>query len=278
MDETNPPEDFNQAVGPLQGFGADVRRVRLGRKIKQKQLGRSTGYSESYVSQVESGKIMPSEKFAKGCDLAFGTNGLFAGLLRRIEEGDHPTQFAPYVHLERKASGILGFSTTRVMGLLQTQEYAYAIFRAGHPCETDEVIQAKVAARIRRREVLDRERPPTLWAVLHEACLRGHVGGPSVMAGQLDYLMELAALPGIDLQVIPFMAGAAAAHSVAFTLLSFKDSPTVLYADDPQGGRLCRRAAPVATAMQNYDRLRAHAMPPDESLAFIKTVREEYTP
>ncbi|WP_245689138.1 helix-turn-helix domain-containing protein [Streptomyces chattanoogensis] len=278
MDETIPAEDFSQPVGPLQRFGADVRRVRLGRKITQKQLGRTSGYSESYISQVESGKLLPSEKFANACDLMFGTNGLFAGLLHRIEEGDHPSQFVPYVHLERKASGILGFSTTRVMGLLQTQEYARAIFRAGHPCVTDEAIEGKVAARIRRREVLNQDRPPTLWTVLHEACLRSHVGGPTVMASQLEYLVELAARPGIDLQVIPFAAGAAAAHSVAFTLLAFKDSPTVLYADDPQGGRLCRRAAPVATAMQNYDRLRAHALPPDESLAFIKTVCEEYTP
>lgn len=277
MDETTPSEDFNPLVSPLQRFGADVRRVRLGRQITQKQLGRSSGYSESYISQVESGKLLPSEKFANACDLAFGTNGLFAGWLHRIEEGDHPSPFVPYVQLEQRASGILGFSTERVMGMLQTEEYARAIFRAGHPLATEEAIEGKVAARTGRREVFNRDRPPTLWVVLYEACLRTHVGGRSVMARQLEFLADWAVRPGIDVQVIPFTAGAAAAHSTAYTLLTFRDSPTVLYADDPQGGRLCRRAAPVESAMQNYDRLRAHALPPDQSLAFIQSVREEYT-
>jgi transcriptional regulator with XRE-family HTH domain len=278
VDEPEVQKGMNKPLSPLQRFGVDVRRVRLGRKLTQKQLGRAAGYSESYVSQVESGKLLPREKFAEGCDLAFGTNGLFTGLLHRLEEGDHPTQFVPYVQLEEKAAGILNFSTTIIMGLLQTEDYAQAIFRAGHPFEPEAVIQGKVTARIGRREVLRRDRPPTLWVVLHEASLRTHVGGPAVMAAQLDYLVVAAGQPGIDFQVIPFNAGAAAAHSVPFTLLTFADSPSVLYSDDPQGGRVCRTATTVASAMRNYDRLRAHALPPDESLAVIESVRKEYEP
>ncbi|MER7794295.1 helix-turn-helix transcriptional regulator [Streptomyces sp. NPDC097640] len=278
LDESIPSEDFsNPSLNPLQRYGADVRRVRLGRNLTQKHLATSTGYSVSYVSGVESGKLLPSEKFASGCDRVFGTNGLFTGMLHRLEEGDHPTHFVPYVQLEQKASHILNFSATIIVGMLQTEKYARAIFRAGHPFSSDEVIQGRVAARIRRREVFSQDRPPKLWAVLHEACLRTHVGGPAAMAGQLDFLVKSATRPGIDLQVIPFTAGAAAAHSVPFTLLTFKDSPTVLYSDDPQGGRLCRTATTTAAVVQNYDRLRAHALPPDESLAFIETVREEYT-
>ncbi|MES4908093.1 MULTISPECIES: helix-turn-helix transcriptional regulator [unclassified Streptomyces] len=278
LDESISSEDFsNPPLSPLQRFGADVRRVRLGRNLTQKHLATGTGYSVPYVSGVESGKLLPSEKFAIGCDRVFGTNGLFTGMLRLLEEGDHATQFVPYVQLEQKASHILNFSTTTIMGVLQTEEYARAIFRAGHPFAPDEAIQGKVEARIRRREVFSQDRPPKLWAVLHEACLRTHVGGQSAMAGQLGFLVKLAARPGIDLQVIPFTAGAAAVHSAPLTLLTFKDSPTVLYSEDLQGGRLCRMAATVAVVMQNYDRLRAHALPPDESLAFIETVREEYT-
>ncbi|MEU1789247.1 helix-turn-helix transcriptional regulator [Streptomyces sparsogenes] len=278
LDESISSEDFsNPYLDPLQRYGADVRRVRLGRSLTQKHLATSTGYSVSYVSQVESGKLLPSEKFASGCDRVFGTNGLFTGMLHRLEEGDHPTHFVPYVQLEQKASHILNFSTTTIMGVLQTEQYARAIFRAGHPFASDEVIQGKVEARIRRRDVFSQDRSPKLWAVLHEACLRAHVGGPAAMVGQLGFLAKLAARPGIDLQVIPFTAGAAAVHSAHLTLLSFKDSPTVLYSEDLQGGRLCRTAATVSVVMQNYDRLRAHALSPDESLAFIETLREEYT-
>jgi transcriptional regulator with XRE-family HTH domain len=277
MDETVSAEDFSGAsLTPMQRFGADVKQVRLGRKLTQKHLAKAVGYSMSYVSQVEAGKLLPSEKFARGCDLAFGTNGLFAGLLHRLEEADHPAQFLPYLELEPKATQILDFSATAIMGLLQTEEYARAIFRAGHPREAEDVIQGKVAARIRRREVLEQRKPPCLWVVLHEACLRTHVGGNAVMAGQLDHLLTMVSRPGVDLQVIPYSAGAAAAHAVPFTLLTFLDSAPVLYAGDPQGGRIFRSASTVAAALHNYDRMRANALSIDDSLDFIRTLREEY--
>ncbi|WP_345602475.1 DUF5753 domain-containing protein, partial [Streptomyces chumphonensis] len=184
----------------------------------------------------------------------------------------------PYVQLEQKALQVLDFSATAIMGLLQTEEYARAIFRAGHPHESDEVIHGKVTARLRRREVLNRTLPPKLWVVLHEACLRTEVGGRSVMAAQLEHLVRSAAMPGTDIQVIPYAAGAAAAHSGPFVLLTFEDEPAVLYAGDPQGGRLYRNGSTVAINLQHYDRLRAHALPPDESLAFIETVCREYMP
>lgn len=276
LEEGSASEDFRDSASPLERFGADVKRVRLGRGLTQKHLGRAAGYSVSYVSQVESGKLLPSQRFAEGCDMLFGTNGLFTGLLRRITEGDHAAQFVPYVHLERKASHVHSFSTTTVMGMFQTEDYAWAIFRAGNPHERDDVIRGKVTARTRRRRILSGERAPMVWLVLHEACLRTHVGGRFVMAGQLARLTQWAERPGIDLQVMPFTTGAASAHTGPFTLLSFDSSPTVLYAGDPQGGKLYERPATVTAALQNYDRLRAHALPPDESLAFIKTVHKEY--
>jgi transcriptional regulator with XRE-family HTH domain len=251
--------------------------VRRERKITQKQLGRAAGYSESYVSRIEAGEYMPTPKFAQGCDKAFGTGSLFEELLQRIDEGDHPSWFLPYLELERKASRILDYSTTSIMGMLQTEAYARAIYRAGYPHERGDVIQGKVDARLRRRGVMKRKSPPMLWIILHEACLRTVVGGPAVMAGQLASLAESAETPNIDLQVMPFSAGADAAHLRPFTLLTFENSPTVVYSDGPQGGRLYDKTKTVATALNNYDRLRANALPLDASAALIKTMCEEYT-
>ncbi|WP_258037158.1 helix-turn-helix transcriptional regulator [Streptomyces sp. SM14] len=267
-------------MNPAQRFGQRVKRVRVGRKLTQKQLGKATGYSEAYVSKVEAGKlpVLPSEKFARGCDLVFGTYGLFVDMLEQMGKGDdHPSWFVPYVNFERRASMILDYSATSIMGMLQTERYAGAIFRAGYPHEANSVIKSKVDARVGRFEVMKREAPPTLWVVLHEGCLRTEVGGPSVMEGQLEHLLQAAESPHIDLQVVPFSAGASAAHILPFTLLTFESSPTVLYSDDPEGGRLYDRAASVAAALQNYDRLRAHAMAPDDSVALIQRLHKEYT-
>ncbi|WP_405838143.1 helix-turn-helix transcriptional regulator [Streptomyces platensis] len=274
LDETTPPEHLN----PLQRFGRDIKQVRLARKLTQKQLGRATGYSEGYVSKVESGTLLPrpSEKFAKGCDLTFGTGELFAGLLRRIEEGDHPSWFVPYLNLEMKAARVLDYSTDLVMGILQTEAYAQAVFQAYFAREDEEVIESKVTARLRRREVFDRASPPLLWAILHEACLRTVVGGHEVMAGQLEYLLKAIASPQIKLQVMPFSAGAPAASTRPFTVLRFTDSRTVLYTETRVGGRMHDSAQTVDAALDDYDLLRAHALSPDRSVALIKTLLKEY--
>ncbi|GAU69889.1 putative transcriptional regulator [Streptomyces sp. NBRC 110611] len=274
MDETTPHQHLN----PLQRFGRDVKQVRLARKLTQKNLGRAAGYSEAYVSRVEAGKMLPrpSDKFAKGCDVAFGTGDLFAEMLRRIDEGDHPSWFVPYLNLERKASRILDYSANLVMGILQTEAYARAIFQGYFSQEQAEVIEGKVAARIRRREVFERDTPPLLWAILNEACLRTVVGDAEVMAGQLEFLLTAAASPHINLQVMPFSAGAPAASTKPFTVLRFTDSPTVLYTETRVGGRMYDSAQAVDAALDDYDLLRAHALAPEQSLTLIKTLLKEY--
>lgn len=223
----------------------------------------------------ESGKKLASAKFASGCDQTFGTNGLFADLLARLDDGEYPSWFGSYLDLERKALQILNYSSTFVMGVLQTPEYAEATLRAGAPRAGNELIQVKVAARIRRHGVLEVRKPPLVWVVLHEACLRTVVGGRAVMAGQLDHLLAEAASPHVTLQVLPFRAGPPAAES-AFTLLVFADSPTVLYSEGVQVGRPYDTASFVAGASETYDRLRAHALSPDDSLALIGAVAKEY--
>lgn len=273
---TKTPEQLTQPPAtPLQRFGADVRRVRLGRNLLQRHVARATGYSESYVSQVESGKKLASMTFAVGCDRTFGTNGLIADLLARLDDGEYPSWFGSYLDLERKALQILNYSSTFIMGMLQTSEYAEATLRAGSPRADDEQIASKVAARIRRHESLEGRTPPLVWVVLHEACLRTVVGGRAVMARQLDHLVAEAASPDVTLQVLPFKAGSPAADN-AFTLLTFADSPTVLYSDGVQGGRVHDAATVVAGACETFDRLRAHALSPDDALGLIDTVAKEY--
>ncbi|ONK14058.1 helix-turn-helix transcriptional regulator [Streptomyces sp. MP131-18] len=264
------------SLSPLHGFGFEVRAVRLGRKLTQKHLARGSGYSEAYVSRVEKGQLVPSERFARGCDVVFGTHGVFERLRRRLEESDHPLWFVPYVQVEEKAERILNFSPSLVTGLLQTEDYARAIFRAAHPRAAEDVIEGKVAARLRRREVFKREDPPALWVILHEAALRTAIGGPAVMAAQLEQLLRAMEQPHVDIQVLPFASGAPDGQMRPFTLLGMPDAATLLYSDGPRGGRVYDAAAMVSPAAEIYDRLRAHASSPDDSAAFVKSLLKEY--
>ncbi|MCS0637041.1 helix-turn-helix transcriptional regulator [Streptomyces sp. LP05-1] len=270
------PDDESQPdLTPLQSFGLDVQQVRLARKLTMKQLGKVAGYSESYVSKVEAGKMVPSEQFAVGCDRAFGTGTLFLRQLRRALLSDHPSWFAPYIQLELRATEILDYSTMFIMGMLQTVEYARATLRAYHPREARAVLEERVAARIRRREVMDRPYPPLLWVVLHETCLRTVVGDRQVMARQMERLIKEAENPHVTLQVLPFGAGTPVTGT-AFTLLVFDNGPTVVHAESPQGGRLYEDPKTTKNATGVYHRLRADALSPDLSLTRIKDMYKEY--
>ncbi|MCX4910162.1 helix-turn-helix transcriptional regulator [Streptomyces sp. NBC_00878] len=263
-------------MNPLRSFGLDVREVRTSHGMSQKGLGHSTGYSESYVSKVEKGAVVPSEKFARGCDLAFNTGNLFTRQLMRLLKGDHPSWFVPYLQLERRASQILDYSNAFVMGMLQTPAYAGAVFRATHPRESSDVIKGRIEARTRRRDVMERDAPPLLWVILHEAVLRAVVGGPEVMQAQLEHLLVDTESPHVTVQVLPFKAGAPAA-SLPFNVLSQNDGQSVMYSESRGQGHVTDSAAAVAEAQATYDRLRAAALSPEDSVALIREAMEAYT-
>ncbi|UCM88542.1 helix-turn-helix domain-containing protein [Streptomyces marincola] len=271
MNDDDPSENLNAATA----FGIEVKEVRVGRKLTQKGLGSAAGYSEGYVSKVESGHIFPSLKFVRGCDTAFGTNGLFERLRARLQDSDSPSWFEPYLKLERSARTILDYSSYCVCGLLQTEEYMRALFRAGSPHADPEVIEGKVRARARRSEILDRVNAPRLWVVLNECCLRTPVGGKAAKIRQLEHLLSYAARPNVDLQVMPFSAGAAAAHITSFTLLHFEQNPPVVWADSTTDGTLQRSSSVVTEISRVFDRLRANALPPDDSVEMIKMSLKE---
>jgi transcriptional regulator with XRE-family HTH domain len=269
-------QEPRQRMNDLEHFGVEVREARTARGLTQRQLGAGAGgYSESYVSKVESGIILCSETFARGCDLVFGMNGIFERLRERIMKRDHPSFFAPYARMEREAAAVLDYSASLVMGLLQTAEYSEAVFRNQNPCWSDEHIEAQVTARRRRREILAFKKPPKVWVVLHETCLRTRVGGDAVMAGQLKSVLEDVRSPYVTVQVLPFGVTPVVADS--FTLLTFPDKSVVAYADTPLSGQVTDDASEVEQLDALYDRLRAEALSPRESTTLIGTYLKGYT-
>ncbi|MFE0425218.1 Scr1 family TA system antitoxin-like transcriptional regulator [Streptomyces sp. NPDC058953] len=267
----------SEILSPFEVFGTDVREMRKARRITTTGLGSAIGYSAAYVSKVERGKMLPSARFAKGCDRAFGTGTLLYRQYIYALEGDHPSWFVPYLQHEREAQTLYIYSTLYFSGLLQTPEYARALYRMSFPRLSDEQVEAKVLARTARREILDRVDPPApeIWLVLHEACLHVEAGGPKVMAGQLRSLLDDAKRSNVSLQLLPFKA--VPATSRAFTVLTFERAPMVVHAEGPQGGRPQDAPKLTKAAMATYDLLRAEALGRDETLSRIQTAYEEYT-
>lgn len=175
------------------------------------------------------------------------------------------------VEFETEASQIRMFQALLIPGLLQTAAYARAVFKGGMVLDED-VIDRHVQARLARQQVLKRDNPPIVWAVIDEAALVKHVGGPAVMRDQLHHLIEVAAHPNVGIQVLPNAVGAHASMTGPFTILSYAtpDDPELVYIETGAKGDLyIESPEEVKHYTVKYDHLRASAISADASVAYL---------
>ncbi|MEU3714415.1 helix-turn-helix domain-containing protein [Streptomyces catenulae] len=258
-------------------FGEEVKALRESMGLSQDDFAVQLHYNQGQVSKVESGSVLASKAFATAMDRVAGTPGVYLRLRNKLSKQGHPDWFVPYIALEESASGVTDYSCTFLMGLLQTPEYAAAVTRAAFPRASDEWIKENVELRMRRQAVLDREDPPLLWVIVHEAVLRAVVGGVAVMVSQLEHLTVLMKSPHVTIQVLPYKAGAAPSH-LPFTLLSLDGKPHAVYTETPtHGGQVDETPSVVASAVGMFDRLRMAALSDEESRLFIRKIMEDHT-
>jgi uncharacterized protein DUF5753 len=112
---------------------------------------------------------------------------------------------------------------------------------------------------MKRREILDRNKPPRLWVVLDERVLRSPVGGREVMRDQIAHIIELSQRLNIVLQIVPADRGAYLGLSGSVTILSFEEGPDVAYDEGHVGGRLIEEAKAVEKCGVRFDLIRASA-------------------
>jgi transcriptional regulator with XRE-family HTH domain len=257
-------------------FGAELRRRRAVAGMSQEQLGHAINYSAALVGRVEIGERVPSPDFARRCDDVLSADGLFAHLRDSMNSDVHafPKWFREFVEHEREATSIREFNALAVPGLLQTEDYARALIRVGRPRDSDDEVELHVTTRIERQRVLNRSKPPMLWAVVDEAVLRRPVGGPAVFRSQLAHLTKVARGPGIVLQVMPFSAGAHAALG-EFILLGLGDGRNVAYTESVESARLSEQADEVEAFELVFDMIQAVALSPEASIDMITRVQGE---
>ncbi|CAM3620595.1 helix-turn-helix transcriptional regulator [Kibdelosporangium persicum] len=132
--------------------------------------------------------------------------------------------FVRYIGLEAGAGGMLAYQGALVPGLLQTREYAREVIRGGAPYIRLTELEPRVETRMLRQQRLFGKDALRFTGLLGEPVLRQEVGGREVMHRQLRQLVTLMSTPNIDIQVLPYSAGAHPALGGPFAVLTF-DSP-----------------------------------------------------
>lgn len=227
-------------------LGSQLRKLRESRGITREAAGYEIRASGSKISRMELGRVSFKERDVADLLTMYGVSDsaerdALIGLARQANNpgwwqhfGDVlPTWFQAYLGLEAAASLIRTYEIQFVPGLLQTPDYARAVIMLGHAGASSEEINRRVDVRLQRQQILTRSGGPQLWAVIDEAVLRRPIGGIDVMRAQIESLIEASKLPGVRLQIIPFLAGGHAAAGGPFAILRFPEPelPDVVYVE-----------------------------------------------
>lgn len=188
-----------------------------------------------------------------------------------------PDWFEPYLGLESAASLIRCFELQFVPGLFQTGDYARAVVLLGPAAVPGETTDRRVALRLKRQDLLTRPDPPRIWAVLDEGLLRRPIGGRSVMSAQVARLAEIADLPNVTLQVVPFGRGGHAAAGGSFSMLRFDeaDVPDMVYLEQLASAVYLDKREDVDLYASVMDLLGVKALTPSQTRAFLARIRDE---
>ncbi|GGV64685.1 MULTISPECIES: helix-turn-helix domain-containing protein [Streptomyces] len=274
-------------------LGAELRALRTAAGLTSGEAARRAGWHQSKVSRIETGTsgVKPADVRLLLDAYEVEDGQLRELLLALAGSGDAedrpwwhayrgvlPPTYRDFISLESQATGMRTLETSVVPGLLQTPEYARAVTRAAVDGVDEQRLDTLVEVRLTRQGVLRGDPPLRLNAVLDEAVLRRQVGGPEVMARQLDRLMEAARLPQVTLQVLPFSAGAHIGVTGPFVIFSFSNTSDldVVVLDHLTSSLHLERKEDLQAYSEAFDTLRLHAMPAEDSLEYIAEIRQDW--
>ncbi|GAA3793106.1 helix-turn-helix domain-containing protein [Streptomyces chiangmaiensis] len=274
-------------------LGTELRALRTGAGLTSGEAAALVGWHQSKVSRIETGAsgVKPTDVRllldAYGAEdpelrelllvLAGSEDGGGRQNWWHAYRGVLPPTYRDFISLESQASGMRTLETSVMPGLLQTPEYARAVTRAAVGALEDAKLNALVEVRLARQDVLRADPPLELCAVLDEAVLRRVVGGPQVMARQLQRLLDAADLPQVRLQVLPFAAGAHIGVTGPFVIFSFSNTSDldVVVLDHLTSSLYLERKEDLQAYSEAFDALQIHALSPEDSLDYIAALAGE---
>lgn len=264
----------------------ELRRLREEKRLTLQDVADRTGWSRARVSRIETGHTRPQHGDVADLLDLYGVpspqRDALITLAREARQRGWWTAYADvftgsYVGLEDEAAEIRTWDPQLIHGLLQTQEYARAVIEAGRMLPDRTQVERRIAARKARQALLDRADAPHLHAVFDEAVIRRPIGGPEIMAAQLESLVIATERPNVTIQVLDYKSGAHAGLDGRFTILSYPDplDPDIAYVEGTMGDVYLESAQETDQHRVRFDRITAAALPPEESARLLAAVAKE---
>jgi len=272
-------------------LGVELRLLREKAGLTGEEAAARMSWSGSKLSRIERGQVSSNSDDIRDLLELYGVTdpSIRQALILLAREsrrrgwwhvyGDViPERFDVYLGLEPEACTLRFYHGQLVPGLLQTREYALSLLET-HPVPVEpHEISRRLELRMRRQQILAREDPPHVWAVLDEAVVHRVIGGPAVMADQLRHLIRMSELPHITVQVLPFGRGAHPGLDGAFNILEFSEpevyAPRLVHTENLTGSLYIEKAKEVRVYSTAFEHLRAAALHPNETRALLAEQEE----
>jgi transcriptional regulator with XRE-family HTH domain len=271
-------------------LGTQLRKLREGQGVTRDEAGYAIRASGSKISRLELGRVGFKLRDVEDLLSLYGvtepdTRAALLSLARQANTPGWwhqysdvlPEWFQVYVGLEEAATLIRTYEVQFVPGLLQTEEYGRAAATIGYATVHADEIARRVSLRMKRQQLLTRPNAPRLWAVIDEAALRRPIGGPDVMRGQIERLIEATKMPNVTLQLLPFSAGGHSGEAGAFTIMRFPeaDLPDVVYLEQLTSALYLDKLDDVEKYLEAMERLCIESDTPDQTVESLSRILQE---
>lgn len=259
-------------------LAVELRRLRVAAGKTIQEVAEALECSAGKISRVETGavgaRIQDVRELLDLYGVSGGSRDELLDLVRQSRQRPWwyayadvmPRDSARFFGLQHSATTIYEYGVVLVPGLLQTDGYARALISSSRHVKP-EVAERRIELRLLRPPLLTRSDPPAFHVVLDEAILHRMVGGPKVMAGQLSHLLEVATLPNVTIQIMPFDHGEYAAMGAPFVVFEFTDpaDPKIVYLEQPTRNIYLERPDEVDFYRALFDEAREQALSSEAS-------------
>ena len=288
-------------------LGKRLRALRLEHGLTVEDVAEKIMCSATKISRLETGARRPSLRDVKDLCLLYNvdksTAEEFMIIAREAREQEWWTQFEdlnldPYLGLEEAASAITSYTMYYIPALLQIEDYTRVIIETIAPRMDPNILDQRVKVRMRRQKRLEEADKPRYRVFLDEAVLYRSIGGPDIMADQLDKILEAERKNKVTFQIVPFDLGAHAAQDSNFILFEFDKNPgsspseeksgsspldeepvlsPVVFVEALTGNHYLGKDVDIKRYRETVEYLRDTALSPRHSVQRLIEIKEIYT-
>ncbi|SDC39832.1 helix-turn-helix domain-containing protein [Streptomyces prasinopilosus] len=261
--------------GVLRVFGRQLKRFRVRAGMERPEFGSMTGYSVSTIAAYEQGRRVPPPRFIDQADEVLDAGGVLQEMKEEVARAQYPAFFRDAARLEGEAVELHVYANQAVPGLLQTEEYARAVFGMMRPPLDEDSIEERVVARLARQEVFAKRPEPLMSFAIDESVLRRPIGGRGVLRGQLEQILLAGQKRTVEIQVMPLGSEEHAGLAGPFTLIETSEGHRIAYVEVQNVSHVHTERRLVKGLEVKYGILRAQALTPKASLIYVEKLLGE---